>query len=179
MVQILDKGPDRVRAKSCASDFTDGARPIFSTAPQDRKADRKAVNSAQRVGPETLPELGVASSKVLLIFLKGLAGRLTAEQPGLRLGLVTHIAFAALLFEDVPRDVINLLELPGTGLRIQLRETVGSSKRSLVDIASPRYQSAPEIFDAVVRAAAVDDIRRAPKVPGVRVVEISAKRCFE
>jgi hypothetical protein len=105
---------------------------------EDRKSE--AVNSAERFGPESLPELGVALSKVFLVFRKGLSGRPRPSQAGLRLGMVAHVAFAALLFEDFSCDIVDLFELPytpGTGLRIQLRQTVGIGQRSLIDGASP------------------------------------------
>jgi hypothetical protein len=80
-----------------------------------------AANSAEGFGPESLPELRVASSKVLLFVRKGLAGRFGPAHASLRLGIVAHVAFAALFLEGVSHDVIDLLKLPyATGARLKV-----------------------------------------------------------
>ena len=52
--------------------------------------------SAERCSTESLPELGVTPSEVLLVFRKRLTGRPRPAQASLRLGMVAHVAFAAL-----------------------------------------------------------------------------------
>lgn len=47
---------------------------------------------AERIGPESRPELGVTPSKMLLIVLKGLARRTRPAHAGLQLRIVAHVA---------------------------------------------------------------------------------------
>src|SRR5689334_17831743 len=99
--------------------------------------------SAERFGPESLPELGVALSKALRVVRKALAGRPRPTQASLRLGIIAYVTVAALFFEDFSRDVVDLLELPyavGTGLHIPLRQAFGICQCSLVDVTPPRYE---------------------------------------
>ena len=120
---------------------------------------------AERFGTESPPEVRVAPRQTFLIVLEGLAGRTRSRQTGLRLGIVAHVTFAAFFLEDLLRDVIDRLEFPyamGTRPHIRLRQAVRFGQCSLMDIASPRYEPAAEILEAVVRAAAVDNVRRAP-----------------
>ena len=96
--------------------------------------------------------------------------------------MVAHVAFAALLLEDLSGNVIDQLKLPYAPVawpRIQLHQSVGVGQRLLIGVTSPPDQPAPEVFEPVIRAAAVDYVRRSPEIPGVRLVEISPKRRLE
>jgi hypothetical protein len=138
-----------------------------------KPTSKTVAASTKRFRPKSLPEFGVASSKIRFVFRKRLTGRLRPAQTGLWLGVVSHVAFAAFLFEDVSRDVVDFLELPGlvgTEWPGYPGETIGISKGCLIDVSPPRYQPAPEILEAVIGAATVNDISCPPEVPGVSLI---------
>src|SRR4051812_34108850 len=90
--------------------------------------DHPLDGSAQRFGSKPPPEIWIALGQMLRIFLERLAGRPGSSQSGFALGIVAHVALAAVFLEDSLRDVVDLLELPcaiGTWWNFQLRQAVG------------------------------------------------------
>src|SRR5215475_12547540 len=134
------------------------------------------------VRPKSSPEIRVAAGQMLGVFLERLTGRPRSTQPGFRLGMVAHVTFATFFLEDLLRDVINPLELPyaiRAGPHFQLRQAVGIGQRRLIDVTPLRHEPAPEVLETVIGAAAIDHVCRAPKIPGVCLIEVAAKRHLE
>lgn len=110
-------------------------------------------------------------------------GRPGGPKTGFRLGVIPHVALAALLSEDVHGDVVELLELSegvrAGRLQVELCQAVGVGQGGFVCVAAARHEPAPEILETVVGATAVNYIGGTPQIPGVGLVQQVAKRDLE